>query len=34
MVGLCLDGYGGNVGNTELKTPDGNTRETYLVSGG
>lgn len=34
LVGLHLDGYGGNVGNTEPKTPDGISSANYLVFAG
>ena len=34
LVGLSLDGYGGNLGNTEPKLPDGLGSANYLVFAG
>ena len=34
LIGLNLDGYGGNVGNTEPKTPEGISSANYLVFAG
>lgn len=34
LVGLSLDGYGGNLGNTEAKTPNGIESANYLVFAG
>ena len=34
LVGLSLKGYGGNVGNTSPKTPDGISSANYLVFAG